>query len=81
MGINPISRKIRRRRFGKPVPLKTKLLREIAYAVGGDSIINDSSKVRKALIEITNDEALWALLKSFGGEVKKLAKYGIENGY
>lgn len=82
--INPLGRKIRRvtRRSGRiKLPLKTRLLREICYALGSNNMMSDSKKIRKALEAIVKDEKLWALLNGFGIEVKKLAQYGIEQGF
>lgn len=77
-GFNPVRR---RRRFYGKVPTKTRLLRMICMEVGSNELTAKPETIRKALTEIINDDKMWELLKNFGGEVKKLAKYGIEQGY
>ena len=77
---NPIARKrkmITRYRNPRRESCKIFLLRRITTT---EALIKDSAKVRKALIEITEDEQLWQLLKTFANDVKLLAKHGLEYG-
>lgn len=80
---NPIARKrkmITRYRNPRRESYKISLLRRISYEISTETLIKDSDKVRKALIEITEDEQLWQLLKTFANDVKLLAKHGLEYG-
>lgn len=79
---NPVSRTVRRRRYkSKRSPMKTQLLKIIANYLGTDQIVHNSTNVRKSLRTIVADDELWKRLAEYSTSIKKLALYGVEQGY